>query len=104
MELLLTESIRPDERILFLGLPDAAIVAAVARAASAGAVVVMAQGEAVYEGRRAFRDLDNVMVTPGSPDELPWRDGFFTRVIDTVRDWPDAAKVRREVERVTAHG
>ncbi len=104
MELLLTESIRPDERILFLGLPDAAIVAAVSRVASAGEVVVMGHGEVVCEGRRAFRDLDNVMVTPGSPDELPWRDGFFTRVIDTVRDWPDAAKVRREVERVTAHG
>lgn len=98
------ESIRPDERILFLGVPDAAAVAALARAASAGAVVVMAEGEAVYQARRAFRDLDNVMVAPGTPDELPWGDGFFSRVIDTVGGWPDGAKVQREVERVTSHG
>ena len=51
---------------------------------------------------RALCDLENVMVVPGTPDELPWRDGFFTRIIDTVGNWPEAEKVRRELERVTS--
>lgn len=102
MESPLPVSIRTDERVLFLGLPAAELVAATARQASNGAVVIVAEGDAVYQARKAFRDFDNVMVVPGTPEELPWRDGFFTVVVDTVGDWPDAAKVRQELDRVTA--
>ncbi len=97
----LPAGIRPDERLLVLGMLEADAVAALARVVTEGLLVVMAEGDAVYEARKAARDLDNVMVVPGTPDELPWRDGFFTRVVDTVGKWPDEEKVRREVQRVT---
>lgn len=98
----LPPGIRPDERLLILGIPEPGEVATLASALSNGLVVLMAEGEDVYSARKAARDLDNVMVVPGTPDELPWRDGFFTRVIDMVDNWPDSDKVRREIERVTA--
>ncbi len=64
-------------------------------------MVALGQGDAIYEARKATCDFDNVMIVPGTPDELPWRDGFFTRVIDTMGDWPDEGKVRSEIARVT---
>ena len=38
--------------------------------------------------RRATRDLENVMFVATTPDEIPWPDGFFTRVIDTANQYP----------------
>ena len=84
-----------------MGIPDLEPFIALARRLDRGVVVALGQGDAVYEARKATREFDNVMIVPGTPDELPWRDGYFTRVIDTVRDWPDAGKVRSEVARVT---
>jgi len=98
----LPPGIRPDDRLLVLGVLEPDQVGALARALSRGLVVLMAEGESVYAARRAARDLDNVMVVPGTPDELPWRDGFFTRVIDMVGNWPDGDRVRNEIKRVTA--
>ena len=98
----LPPGIRPDERLLVLGIPEPDQVGVLARTVAGGLVVLMAEGESVYAARAAARDFDNVMVVPGTPDELPWREGFFTRVIDTVGNWPEADKVRNEIERVTA--
>ncbi len=66
-------------------------------------VVAIGEADAVREARRQAAGLDNVMFVPGSPDELPWGDGFFSRVIDLVGSWPDPERVRREVARVTAN-
>ena len=95
------DDIRPDERILILGIPVPDAVAAMARILSDGALVVMAEGDALYEARRAAREFDNVMFVPGSPDDLAWRDGFFTRVVDIVGNWENPGKVQREIQRVT---
>ena len=84
-----------------MGIPDLEAFVALATRLDHGVVVAIAEGDAIYEARKATRDFDNVMIVPGTPDELPWRDGFFTRVIDTVGDWPDPGKVRSEVARVT---
>jgi|ERR1017187_5367830 Methyltransferase domain len=96
--------IRPDDRVLLLGIPEAAVVEAIARSLSRGLLVAIGEDDAVRSARKAARDLDNVLFVPGAPDELPWRDGFFTVVIDTAGKWPDPDKVRREIARVTAAG
>jgi hypothetical protein len=97
----LPAGIRPDERILILGVPAPSFVLAVAQRLSEGLVVVIGNADAVCEARKATSHLDNAMFVPGTPDELPWRDGFFTRVIDTVGTWPDAERVLSEISRVT---
>jgi ubiquinone/menaquinone biosynthesis C-methylase UbiE len=96
--------IHPEDRVLLLGIPEAAVVAALARCLTRGLLVAIGEDGAVRLARKAARDLDNVMFVPGPPDELPWRDGFFTVVIDAVGEWPDPEKVRREIARVTASG
>ena len=97
----LPAGIRPDERVLILGIPEPAIVSALAHRLDNGLLVAIGDGDAVREARKATRHLENVMFVPGTPDELPWSDGFFTRVIDTVGIWSDPDKVRREIDRVT---
>lgn len=58
----------------------------------------MGDGDQVAEARRAARDMDNVMFVPGVSGILPWRDAFFTRVID-----PGSSGIAHaEIERVTA--
>jgi hypothetical protein len=94
--------IRPEDRVLLLGIPGVEVVVAIARSLHRGLLVAIGEDDAVRLARMAACDLDNVMFVPGAPDELPWQDGFFTVVIDTVGRWPDPEKVRREIARVTA--
>jgi hypothetical protein len=98
---MLPDGIRPDDRVLILGVPEPAYVAALARAVARGLLVAIGKREAIYDARKAARDFDNVLFVPGTPEELPWRDGFFTRVVDLTGEWPDPERVRREIQRVT---
>jgi hypothetical protein len=93
--------LRPDDRVLLIGIPDFAVIAECARRLERGILVAMGEDEAVRQARKAARHLENVMFVPGAPDEIPWRDGFFTRVIDLVGDWPEPERVRSEIARVT---
>jgi hypothetical protein len=94
--------LRPDDRVLLLGIPDPRVIAEAAARLSQGVLVALGEEERVREARRAARDLHNVMFVPGTPDEIPWDDGFFTRVVDLVGHWPSPDRVRLEIERVTA--
>lgn len=97
----LPDGILPDERILILGIPDSAMISALARILTGGLLVAIGDDAAVRKARKVAHQFDNVMFVPGTPDDLPWRDGFFTRVIDVAGGWPNPGKVRTEIERVT---
>ena len=62
-------------------------------------MVILGEGEALYETRRRLAAFENVMAIPGHRDEIPWRDAFFTLVVD-LRGAPPS----REIERVLAPG
>lgn len=94
--------LQPDDRVLIVGIPDPGVVSDIARRLTRGLLVTIGGDDDVRAARKAARHLDNVMFVPGSPDELPWRDGFFTVAIDTVGHWPDGEKVAKEIARVTA--
>jgi hypothetical protein len=91
------------DKVLYLGIPAPAVVREIAARLTGGILVAIGDADEVRTSRREFCDLLNVMFVPGTPDEIPWQDGFFSRVIDT-RDgnWPDPAKVAAEIARVTA--
>jgi hypothetical protein len=95
-------NIRPDERILILGAPAAEEAAALARSVPQGLIVVLADDDAVRAARKSLVSFLNVMCVPGSPLEIPWRDGFFSRVIDVVGRWDNPERVASECLRVTA--
>jgi hypothetical protein len=95
-------TLHPDERLLFLGIPEQAVIAETAARLPNGLIVAFGDAEQVREARRSARDLENVMFVPATPDEIPWPDGFFTRVIDLIRRWPSPERVESEIRRVTA--
>jgi SAM-dependent methyltransferase len=97
-------ALRPNDRVLLLSIPEPAVVAEIAARLSAGVVVGLGGDEEVRAARRAARDLENVMFVPAPPEEIPWRDGFFTKVIDWRGGWQNPEQVAREVARVLAPG
>ncbi|HHN72908.1 MAG TPA: hypothetical protein ENK13_02350 [Thermopetrobacter sp.] len=92
----------PDDRVLLLSLPSVEILRRIAAQLKRGGVVGLGGRDEVYEARRAVRDLVNVMLHPGPPEDIPFRDGFFTKVIGFECRWSDAALVALETARVLA--
>jgi hypothetical protein len=87
--------------VLVLGAADTGLIEKLAGAARL--VVALAQdGDTLRAARRALAHCANVMVVAGAPDEIPWQEGFFDRVVDPMGGWPDRARVEREVRRVMA--
>ncbi|MCS6953815.1 MAG: methyltransferase domain-containing protein [Bryobacterales bacterium] len=97
-------TLRPDDRVLLLSIPEPAVVAEMAARLTAGILVGLGGDEEVRAARRAARDLENVMFVPAPLEEIPWRDGFFTKVIDWRGAWANPEQVAREVARVLASG
>lgn len=98
------ESLRhiDSDRVLLLDVPEIAFVREVcARALS---VVCVGNRDAVYEARKAARDLRNVMFHPGEAEDLPFEDACQTRVIGLSGPWNDPKRVAAEVARVLAGG
>lgn len=94
----------PAERVLLVSAPDAAVVVELAGRLERGVVVGLGAPDEIAPLRRATRHLVNVMFQPGAPEEIPWRDGFFSVVLDFRGLWSDPAAAAREVARVLAPG
>ena len=91
-----------EDRVLFLGIPDLAIVRQAC--AQALSVVCLGDRDTVYEARREARDLRNVMFHPGEGRELPFDDACLNCVVGTSGAWSDPGRVAREVARVLSGG
>jgi len=94
----------PTDRVLLVSAPAAAFVIELARRLERGVVVGLGGADEIAPLRRATRDLVNVMFQPGSADEIPWADGFFSVVVDLKGGWRDPRGAAREVARVLAPG
>lgn len=90
---------RIDDRVLLLAIPEPSIVASLSAQLTRGLLVALGSDEEIAAARAAARDLDNVMFVPAAPEEIPWRDRFFTKAIAFG---PLSEAARREVERVLA--
>jgi len=96
--------VRADERVLLLTVPPSGLVAALSRRLERGIVVALGEREAVHSARRALREYRNVMFHPGTPTEIPFEDGFFTRIIDFSGGWHEPERVAGEIARALAPG
>ncbi len=47
-----------------------------------GILVGLGEMNAIRTVRRELADCENVLFTHGSRKEIPWRDGFFTVIVD----------------------
>ena len=101
MQLLSTES------VLDVGCGAGWLLRLLAERVTEGRVVGMdVSDEMVRHARRNCADLPQVMAVPGSVDEIPWENDFFTRVIsvESAYYWPDPAAGLREIFRVLRPG
>jgi hypothetical protein len=88
-------TLRSDDRVLLLAMPPVKELAAMARILIRGVVVVLA------EQNPALAEFSNVMFLDASPANVPWRDGFFTKIY-VPRQWERLAA--SEVVRLLAPG
>ena len=92
----------PGDRVLFLTIPETAILAGFSERTSRGVVVALGTRDEVYEARAAVASLENIMIVPASPDEIPWQAAFFSWVVATRGGWTLDRACAREVVRVLA--
>lgn len=74
-----------DDRILVLqsGSHTAPQLREWAQAVPQGILVGLGDPGTIGTARRELADCENVLFSHGSREEIPWRDGFFTVIIDT---------------------
>jgi len=88
-----------------LGCGDRVLVVGLAQCSSArlrkwaevlteGFLVGVGEESAVRQARRELADLDNVMFSSGGRGEIPWKDGFFTPILD-AEGGAETAEMRR---------
>ena len=85
------------DRVLVIGLFSRAQLPAWARACSL--LVGIGQQHDVLAARRECAHLDNVMFAPGDRHDIPWRDAYFTVIVDT-----ESAEPSPSMQRVLAPG
>ena len=80
----MTHHFRPDDRILVLqsGGYSASQLRKWAQSVPQGVLVGLGDTVAVQTARRELTDCENVLFAHGSREEIPWRDSFFTVIID----------------------
>jgi hypothetical protein len=72
------------DRVLLLGLQraGAARIRDWAAQLTDGFLVGVDSDPAIRTARRELVDLDNALFTAGSRDEIPWREAYFTLILD----------------------
>lgn len=74
--------INPHDRVLVLGIPEAAFVRKLSARLTDGLLVAIGAEAEVRKARSVCADCDNVMFIPADPSGvIPWQDRFFTVVI-----------------------
>lgn len=96
--------VQPEDRILLLSIPEIAWLIKLAGRLGSGGVVALGNREDVYAARRAAACHANVMIHPGPPEEIPFSDGFFSKVAGSHAGWRNPARVAAEVARVLSPG
>ena len=97
----------PDERILDLGCGDGWASRLLSPLCPEGAIVgVDISDEMIRLAREKSVNYENVLFVPGSAEEIPWAEAYFTRVIsvESAYYWPSLEAAAREIFRVTAFG
>jgi hypothetical protein len=86
----MTQQFQAGDRVLVLeaGSYSASVLREWARALTSGVLVGLGEPVAIGTVRRELADCENVLFVRGSREEIPWRDAFFTAIVDM----PDGAE------------
>ncbi len=95
------------ERILDIGCGEGWTCRLLSSRCPRGAIVgVDVSDEMIRLARRKSSEQGNVLFAPGSAEEIPWTEDYFTRVIcvESAYYWHSIEAAIREIFRVTAFG
>jgi hypothetical protein len=95
---------RSDDRILSLAIPAPNEAAALGRLLMTGCLVAIGSADEVDEARRALSEFDNLMFIAATPDHIPWRDAFFTKILIPPHLQSLLPSIQNELLRVLAPG
>lgn len=95
---------RSDDRVLSLAVPAPNEAAALGRLLMTGCFVAIGSADEVDEARRALSEFENLMFIAATPDHIPWRDAFFTKVLIPPQYQPLLPSIQNELLRVLAPG
>ena len=91
-----------NDRVLLLELADEKTVREYAAMVGDGALVILGEGDALYDVRAECRDVENAMFTQGTIDLIPWGVAqFHHAVLEKSTCTPNALK---EIWRVLMPG
>ena len=93
----------PTDNVLDVGCGAGWLLRTLAASCYDGRVIGMdVADEMVRHARKNCADLENVMVVPGSSDDIPWDNSFFSKAIsvESAYYWPAPARGIAEIFRV----
>jgi len=96
----MSQPLRADDQILLLDIPSTVELVSMARVLMRGAVVALGSADEVDRARREMAEFDNVLFLEASPAAIPWRDGYFTKVIVPPHLEPLVPQIATEILRV----
>lgn len=85
-------------------MPSTAQAAALGRILITGCLVGLGSTDEVDEARRSLSGFDNLMFIVATPDHIPWRDAFFTKVLVAPQFQSLLPNIQDELMRVLAPG
>ena len=91
--------LKPDDRVLILSLAGLEFLRELADRLPDGLLVGIGTPDEVAAARRALAAAENVMFHSASPEEIPWRDAYFTVVLSPG---PPEGLAEDEIRRVLA--
>jgi len=95
---------RADDRVLLLAIPSQADLAAIARVLMSGVLVALGTADEVDEARRSMSDFENVMFIEASPEQIPWREAYFSKILVPPHLESLLPQITSELHRVLAPG
>lgn len=95
---------RSDDRVLFLSIPSRADLAAVARVLMSGVLVALGTRDEVEEARQSMADFENVMFIDASPERIPWREAYFSKIVVPPHLESLLPQITTELHRILAPG
>ncbi len=96
----MSQALRADDQVLLLDIPSTTELVSMARVLMRGAIVALGSAEEVDRARREMAEFDNVLFLDASPAAIPWRDGYFSKIIVPPHLEPIVPQIAHEIERV----
>ena len=100
----MTTTFRADDRVLLLAIPNSVELSALARLLIRGVLVAIGDRDQVDEAREKLADFDNVMFLEARPDQIPWQEAYFSKIIVPPYLEPVMRSASTELYRLLAPG